>query len=313
MTFSSKRRLTAELAARETALRSQLGALAGALGGGTVAPGAARAHPLPLALGAGVLGAGVLALAGYALLRRKPEAPAPVSPHPETLARWEDEGGAAFEALDWDEEGWLEAAETARDAARDELLSLYETGKASAEAKADITAEMARKLSEAFRHGLDGLGADATDLIVAARQSVWEAMEAGGRAARQGLADGKDIAARHPVAASAAGIAAGAGLMALSSHSRPALKYVLPLALAGLAVQAGRVIGRDRPTLRGKAEAVAEAAGETLETVSTAVARKAGAARQGATAMARAAARKAEAGSKPVSRAKTPRNGAARH
>lgn len=307
MTFSSKRRLTAELAARETALRSQLGALAGALGGGTAAPGAARTHPLPLALGAGVLGAGVLALAGYALWRRKPEAPAATAPPPETLARWEDEGGAAFEALDWDEEGWLEAAEAARDAARDELLSLNETGKASAEAKVDIAAEMARKLSEAFRHGLDGLGTDATDLIVTARQSLWEAMEAGGRAARQGLADGKDIAARHPVAASAAGIAAGAGLMALSPRSRPALKYVLPLALAGLAVQAGRGIGRDRPTLRGKAEAVAEAAGETVETVSTAVARK--------TDAARAAARRAEAeaGAKPVSRAKTARNGAARH
>ncbi|ADE86013.1 hypothetical protein [Rhodobacter capsulatus] len=303
MTFSSKRRLTAELVARETALRSQLGALAGALGGGPAAPRAPKA--LPLALGAGALGAGVLALAGYALLRRKPEAPAATPPHPETLARWEDEGGAVFETLDWDDDRWLAAAEAARDAARDELLSLYETGKASAEAKADIAAERARKLSEAFRHGLEGLGDEAADLIVTARQSVWEAMEAGGRAARQGLAEGKDIAARHPVAASAAGIAAGAGLMALSSHSRPALKYVLPLALAGLAVQAGRVFGRDRPTLRGKAEAVAEAAGETLETVSTAVARK--------TDAARATARRAEAGAKPGPRPKSARNGAARH
>ncbi|ETD89225.1 hypothetical protein ACTTAL_11885 [Rhodobacter capsulatus] len=306
MTFSSKRRLTAELVARETALRSQLGALAGALGGGSAAPRAPGAtKALPLALGAGALGAGVLALAGYALLRRKPEASAATPPHPETLARWEDEGGAVFETLDWDDDRWLAAAEAARDAARDELLSLYETGKASAEAKADIAAETARKLSEAFRHGLEGLGDEAADLIVTARQSVWEAMEAGGRAARQGLAEGKDIAARHPVAASAAGIAAGAGLMALSSHSRPALKYVLPLALAGLAVQAGRVIGRDRPTLRGKAEAVAEAAGETLETVSAAVARK--------TDAARATARRAEAGAKPVPRAKTARNGALRH
>ncbi|PYF10535.1 hypothetical protein C8J30_10413 [Rhodobacter viridis] len=304
MSFSSKRRLTAELAARENALRDQLGALVGALGGTTAAPrvlSTAKAHPLPLALGAGAL-----ALAGYALLRRKPEAAVSgKSPRPETLARWEDDGGPAFEALDWEDERWLAAAEAARDAARDELLSLYEAGKATAEAKADVAAGMARTLSDAFRHGLDGLGAEAADLIVTARQSVWEAMEAGSRAARQGLADGKDIAARHPVAASAAGIAAGAGLMALSSHSRPALKYGLPLALAGLALQAGRVIGRDRPTLRGKAEAVAEAAEETLDTVSSAVARKAAEARKGA--------RKAEAAAKTMRGAKPSLNGAARH
>ncbi|MBZ4022287.1 hypothetical protein CKO11_07430 [Rhodobacter sp. TJ_12] len=138
-----------------------------------------------------------LALGAVALLRGKPAA-ATEPPRPETMARWEDDGGRVVEpddlAGDPAPEDWVERAEAARTAARERLLHLYEEGRATAEAKAEVAATMARGLAEAFREGLADLGNETADRIARARQRNWEELEEKRAAARARANDFADAA-----------------------------------------------------------------------------------------------------------------------
>lgn len=278
--------LKAALAANDAALRASLGRLIGGAGQparragqdlgqdlaglGASAVDSARAHPwATAALGAGGLGAGIawLALSGR---RRKA---APLDPKAEALARWEDEGGQPVDVGQIDEaegaagvEDWMIEAAAARDAARDRLLALFEAGRATAETRAEVAADLAQDLAAAFRHNLADLTEDAAARVATARKAAWDAMEKSRDLARDGYVRGKTAARRHPVAATALGLTVGAGLLAaLSPRSRPLIaRAAAPVALSALLAQGlGLLLRQDRPA--EKAEELAQDLAEDLE------------------------------------------------
>jgi hypothetical protein len=271
--------LKAALAANDAALRASLGRLIGGAGQparragqdlgqdlaglGASAVDSARAHPwATAALGAGGLGAGIawLALSGR---RRKA---APLDPKTEALARWEDEGGQPvpagdIEAAEAEVEDWMIEAAAARDAARDRLLALFEAGRATAETRAEVAADLAQDLAAAFRHNLADLTEDTAARVATARKAAWDAMEKSRDLARDGYVRGKTAARRHPVAATALGLTVGAGLLAaLSPRSRPliarAAAPVAPVAISALLAQGlGLLLRQDRPTEKAEERA----------------------------------------------------------
>jgi hypothetical protein len=276
--------LKAALAANDAALRASLGRLIGGAGQparragqdlgqdlaglGASAVDSARAHPwATAALGAGGLGAGIawLALSGR---RRKA---APLDPKAEALARWEDEGGQPvdvgdIEAVEAEVEDWMIEAAAARDAARDRLLALFEAGRATAETRAEVAADLAQDLAAAFRHNLADLTEDTAARVTEARKAAWDAMEKSRDLARDGYRRGKTAARRHPVAATALGLTVGAGLLAaLSPRSRPLIaRAAAPVALSALLAQGlGLLLRQDRPA--EKAEELAQDLAEDLE------------------------------------------------
>lgn len=322
---SDSRRLKSAIDAQDAHLGQTLAELAAAVGlgkAGARAASIARAHPVPVALaGAGIAGAGI------ALMMLRP---------------------AARDASDRLEEAgsdWMAAARSARDAARDRLLDLYEQGRATAEARAAVAAEQAEAVAAAMRQGLDHLG-DAADVAMEARRKAWQAMEEGGRIAGRGFDEGRRMAKEHPVAASAAGLAAGAGLIALLVRSRGVLKMLAPLALTAAMAEmalrlrrsggaeeaaedigeaAGNAVRSAGKTVRRasrKAEAVAEKAGEkaartAAETAKTASRRVKTAAKTGAGKAAKAVRSAADATATPLEQAaetaEPTRNGASAH
>lgn len=318
---SDSRRLKSAIDAQDAHLGQTLAELAAAVGlgkAGARAASIARAHPVPVALaGAGIAGAGI------ALMMLRP---------------------AARDASDRLEEAgsdWMAAARSARDAARDRLLDLYEQGRATAEARAAVAAEQAEAVAAAMRQGLDHLG-DAADVAMEARRKAWQAMEEGGRIAGRGFDEGRRMAKEHPVAASAAGLAAGAGLIALLVRSRGMLKMLAPLALTAAMAEmalrlrrsggteeaaedigeaAGNAVRSAGKTVRRasrKAEAVAEKAARTAaETAKTASRRVKTAAKTGAGKAAKAVRSAADATATPLEQAaetaEPTRNGASAH
>lgn len=248
---------------------------------GSKAIGIARNHPLPLAL----------AGAGLAWLILRPQGSGS-NPGMESLSRWEDEGGqvldpaAVVDRMDETEREWLDAARAARDAARDRLLDLYERGVATAEAKAAVAADQAEALAQAFRKNLADLEAEAADRTAETRRHLWEALEQGGRMAERGFDQGRRVARDHPVATSAAGLAIGAGALALALRGRGVMKLIAPVALtAALAEAVFRL--RQGPAEKA-AETVKDGVDEAVDAAGS-TARKA--------ARAAAAAKKADASS----------------
>ena len=273
MFFSSDtRRLKSAIDAQDAHLGQTLAELAAAVGlgtAGTRAAGIARAHPVPVALaGAGLAGAGIALM----MLR---------TPARETAAE-------TAEAAAGD---WMDAARTARDSARDRLLELYEQGRATAEARAAVAAEQAEAVAAAMRRGLDHLGEEAAGLAVEARRKAWAAAEEGGRKAGRmagrGLDEGRRMAREHPVAASVAGLAAGAGLVALLLRGRGVLKVLAPVALAAAMAEMALRLRRNGG-VEETAEELKEAADETIHSAGKAV---------------RRASRKAEAAGEKATRA----------
>lgn len=235
---SDTRRLKSAIDAQDAHLGQSLADLAAAVGlgkAGTRAAGIARAHPVPVALaGAGLAGAAIALL----MLR----SPARDSAGEETA------------------DDWMAAARAARDAARDRLLELYEQGRATAEARAAVAAEQAEAVAAAMRQGLDHLGEEAAGLALEARRRAWEAVEEGGRIAGRGLDRGRRVAREHPVAATAAGLAAGAGLVALLLRGRGVLKVLAPVALAAAVTELALRLRRN-----GGVEETAEELKETAD------------------------------------------------
>lgn len=274
--------LKAALAANDAALRASLGRLIGGAGQptwarqdlghdlaglGASAVDSARAHPwATAALGAGSLGAGIAWLA----LSGKRHKKASLNPKAEALARWEDEGGQPVDVGQIDAEAevedWMIEAAAARDAARDRLLALFEAGRATAETRAEVAADLAQDLAAAFRHNLADLTEDTAARVATARKAAWDAMEKSRDLAREGYARGKTAARRHPVAATALGLTVTAGLLAaLSPRSRPLIaRAAAPVALSALLAQGlGLLLRQDRPA--EKAEELAQDLAEDLE------------------------------------------------
>lgn len=309
MFFTSKsRRLKSAIDAQDAHLGQTLAELAAAIGfgkAGARAASIARAHPVPVALaGAGIAGAGI------ALMMMRPAAR-------DASDRLEEMGS-----------DWIAAARAARDTARDRLLDLYEQGRATAEARAAVASEQAEAVAAAMREGLGHLGDEAAGVALEARRKAWEAMEEGGRIAGRGLEEGRRMANEHPLAATAAGLAAGAGLIALLVRGRGMLKVLTPLALtaaiAEMALRLRRGGGAEGPAedieeaasdaIRGAGKTVrrasrkAEAAGEkavraAAETAKTTSRRVKAAAKTGADKAAKAARSTARAAAKPVEQA----------
>jgi hypothetical protein len=266
---SETRRLKSAIAAQDSGLGQSLTDLAKALGldgAGVVAAnvgnkaiGIARSHPVPVAL----------AGAGLAWLIMRPLG-GTSAPAMETLSRWEDEGGqvlkpgAVADSVEDTGREWLEAARNAKSAARDRLLDLYDRGIATAEAKATIAAEQAEALTLAFRNNVGHLGAEAADRTAEARRRTWEALEKGGKLAERGMDQGRQIAKDHPVATSVAGLAVGAGLLALALRGRGLMRLLAPVALsAALAEAATRLRRSPAEKVEDAAEDVASAAKTT--------------------------------------------------
>ena len=273
MFFSSDtRRLKSAIDAEDVNLGQTLAELAAAIGlgkAGVRAAGIARAHPVPVALaGAGIAGAGL------ALMMLRP-------------ATRETAAEAAGQAAD----DWMAAARSARDAARDRLLELYEQGRATAEARAAVAAEQAEAVAAAMRQGLGHLGEEAADMALEARRKAWDAMEEGGRMAGRmagrGLDEGRRMAQEHPIAASVTGLAVGAGLVALLLRSRGVLKTLAPVALVAAVTEMALRLRRNGG-VEEVAEDLKEAADDTIHSAGKAV---------------RRASRKAEAAGEKATRA----------
>lgn len=240
---SESRRLKSAIDAQDAHLGQTLAELAAAVGlgkAGARAASVARAYPVPVALaGAGIAGAGI------ALMMLRPRA-------------------AEADAPNQTAGDWMAAAREARDAARDRLLELYEQGRATAEARAAVAAEQAEAVAAAMRQGLGHLGDEAADLALEARRKAWEAMEEGGRIAGRGLDEGRRMAKEHPVAASIAGLAVGAGLVALLVRGRGVLKVLAPLALTAAMAEMALRLRRRSGGAEEAAEDLEKAASDTV-------------------------------------------------
>lgn len=287
---SSTRSLKSAIAAQDADLGRSLTDLARTLNldtagtiaarAGTKAVGIARNHPIPVAL----------AGAGLAWLILRPQG-AKAQPGMEALSRWEDEGGQVLDPadvvdrMDATEREWLDAARAARDTARDRLLDLYERGVATAESKAAIAADQAESLAKAFRKNLADLESEAADRTAEARRQIWESLEKGGKMAERGFDQGRQIAREHPVATSVAGLAVGAGALALALRGRGLLKLIAPVALSAALAE---VALRQR---RNPAEKAADTVKDSVKDT----ARKAGSAARSATRAARSTAKEADA------------------
>lgn len=250
---SESRRLKSAIEAQDAHLGQTLAELAAAVGlgkAGARAAGLARAYPVPVALaGAGIAGAGI------ALMMLRPAA------------------RGASDRLEEAGSDWLAAAREARDAARDRLLELYEQGRATAEARAAVAAEQAEAVAAAMRQGLGHLGDEAADLALEARRRAWEAMEEGGRIAGRGLDEGRRMAKDHPVAATAAGLAVGAGLVALLLRGRGVLKVLTPLALTAAMAEMALRLRRGGGGAEEVAEDIEETAGDAVRSAGKTVRR----------------------------------------
>lgn len=303
---SSTRNLKSAITAQDAALGQSLTDLARSLGldtagsmasrAGVKAVGLARNHPLPVAL----------AGAGLAWLILRPRGSGP-QPGMEALSRWEDEGGQVLDPadvidrMDATEREWLNAARAARDAARDRLLDLYERGVATAEAKAAVATDQAEALAQAFRKNLSHLETEAADRTAEARRRIWEALETGGRMAERGFDQGRQIAKEHPVATSVAGLAVGAGALALALRGRGLLKVIAPVALSAVLAEAALRLRRSpaekaADAVKDTAEDIAETAASTARKATRAArsaAKKADSAVTGATRTAKASANRA--------------------
>ncbi|GAB1364192.1 hypothetical protein MASR1M32_34280 [Rhodobacter sp.] len=218
MLFSSEtRRLKSAIHAQDAQLGQSIADLAATIGLGTAGAkvvSVARAHPVALA-GATIAGAGL----AYLMLRPRNEDAASLK-------------AAALDAADGMAQDWMDAARSAKDAARDQLLDLYERGVATAEARAAVAAEQAEAVADAMRRGLAILAKRPPKPRSRCGARPRDTMERGGRLASRGLHEGRRMAQEHPVAASVAGVAAGAGLVALLLRGRGVMKLLTPLALA---------------------------------------------------------------------------------
>ncbi len=304
MLFSSEtRRLKSAIHAQDAQLGQSIADLAATIGLGTAGAkvvSVARAHPVALA-GATIAGAGL----AYLMLRPKGEDTASLK--------------AAAAATDGMAQDWMNSARSARDSARDQLLDLYERGLATAEARAAIAAEQAEAVATAMRQGLGHLGEEAAEAAVEMRRKAWDTMERGGRLASRGLHEGRRMAQEHPVAASVAGVAAGAGLVALLLRGSGVMKLLTPLALtAAIAGAAARFRGgRSAEDMLDDAE---DAAKDAIRSAGRAARRASSKAEAAGTKATRAAAetagkasRKVKTAAKaaPAKAARTARNAAA--
>ena len=246
--------IRAALAANEAALRARLDQVTGSLTGrgadatraaralGGQAASTARAYPVAATL----LGAGLAYLA-YATATTARRA-APEEPKADALARWEDEGGLPVEVGEIEEQaqGWLIKAREARNAALSQLSSLYDSGLATAEEKAKVTAGLAQDLAAAFRSDLTDLGEEAANRVAEARAQAYAALTRGREAAVAGAASGLDTVRAHPVASSAFGLAVGAIVALAFPKTRPLLRQAAPIAASALMAKAAQMLAAER-------------------------------------------------------------------
>lgn len=252
--------LTAAMAESEAALREALARMGTSVEDGGVTGKAAeqaRAHPLATGLLSLGLGAGVawLAWAGgrkAGLFDRAEKTTATPDPQPDRLMTWEDEGGLPAEVGEIGEgaEAWVEKARAARDSAAARLRQMYEEGRANAEEKARLAADLAEDLAAAFRDDLNDLGEAAANRVAAAREVAWDAMSEGGARLREGaeagIGKGTEAARNHPLAATALGLAAGAAVAAALPGTGRMMRRAAPLAGAALVAQAAVLLRRER-------------------------------------------------------------------
>ena len=252
MTLSRNRKdLIAEARATEEALRDLWSAMANRLSpsetlsdrmfGQTenvrkvalIAGRTVKANPLPSAL----VAAG---LAWFVFGRSKAKPGAAL----EDLTRWEDEGGLPAPIAE-KAASWRDMAEVARTRAQYRLEALMAAGEealsdgvdkvetraldaaAFARHKATITADLARDLSKAFRHGLSNVGSEAEARIIKAREQAFDAFDTVQSTVKT---EAPKIVARHPYTTAAVTAALGAGLFAALPRHRGKLLALLPLA-----------------------------------------------------------------------------------
>jgi ElaB/YqjD/DUF883 family membrane-anchored ribosome-binding protein len=129
----------------------------------------------------------------------------------EALSRWEDEGGPVAPLPEPDQE-WILEADRLRDRASTTLGRLDAMARQGLRPLAETTRERAKVLTDlaqatrkAMGRGLDGLGGDAADRILAAREKAYEARISATRRGAQMIED-------HPMAAAAIGMSIGAAV-----------------------------------------------------------------------------------------------------
>ena len=170
--------------------------------------GAVRANPIAAVM----VGVGL----AWLVLGRKSPAPPQAPPEPplagtrfEAMARWEDEGGPVA-PLPEPDQAWVVEADRLRDRASAALHRIDAAARQRLRPAADMALERAEVLTDlakatraAMLQGLETLGSDAQDRIVAAREQAYAARIA---VARRGT----KLIEEKPLVAGAIGMALGA-------------------------------------------------------------------------------------------------------
>lgn len=261
--FSTKS-VNSQIAGTEEALLAGLEALKERLGNRSGATSAKRAAAMGSPIALALVGAG---LAYYAIKKK----PTP-DPRSETLARWEDEGGNVvdLDEVEAEVEDWIAQAKSAATAARRKALRLIRDGRETIEARTEVSAELAKDLAKAFKHGLADLSEDAQTKIADARKSAWSAMTKGKVFASDGLVQAETMIRRHPYMAAAVGAVLGAGIAAAFPRTRRVALRALPASAAagGLLLKAAEMVIAERDRAERLAAKAGKAAGEAAEAVS---------------------------------------------
>jgi ElaB/YqjD/DUF883 family membrane-anchored ribosome-binding protein len=174
--------------------------------------GAVRAHPLAAAM------AGI-GLAWLVFGRRRAttdEATPLAGTKFEALSRWEDEGGPVAPLPDvQDDDSWIAEADALRNRALDALARIDAAAREKlrplaeiVRERAEVLAELARSTKAAMLRGLEGMGTEPRDRILAVREKAYAARLA---AVRQGT----QLIEERPMVAGAIGMAIGAAVAAV--------------------------------------------------------------------------------------------------
>lgn len=216
--------------------------------------GAVRANPVAAAMA----GAGL----AWLILGRKngrSEGEAPLAGTKfEAMSRWEDEGGPVAE-MPHPEESWIASADRLRHSALDALARINAAAREGlrpvaevAANRAAILADLARATRDTMLYGLENLGADAQERILAAREQAYIAR-------LDAVQQGRRLIEERPLVAGALGMALGAAVGAALPHTETEDRL--------FGQDRDRLMARARDVLRDEKNRAASAASKLADTV----------------------------------------------
>lgn len=216
--------------------------------------GAVRANPVAAAMA----GAGL----AWLILGRKSGASGAEAPLAgtkfEAMSRWEDEGGPVAE-MPHPEDSWIATADKLRHSALDALARISAAARVElrpiaevAAHRAAILADLARATRDAMLHGLENLGAEAQQRILAAREQAYIAR-------LEAVRQGSRLIEERPLVAGALGMALGAAVGAALPHTTTEDRL--------FGQDRDRLMARARDMLRDERSRAASTASKLADTV----------------------------------------------